>query len=479
MEELKEKESKSCNKKRKVEIDDEKIDAIVQLKKKQKAKKRRISFSKLSEEEKIEKLSELERQYSRDNKVKLSSFGPNYGSNKKVKWICPKSKCSHPHEWEAMVCDRSRGSGCPCCEGLKICPCDSFMSDPPLAAQFYPDLNPNIDAYKIPKKSTIKISWRCVKTNCDNKCEHVWVTAVCHRVNGTNCPFCSGRAVCKCNSIVMHPLYHSQFDQTLNPNLDACKISKGSSIIVRWYCKETNCRKECKHIWEVSPNSRNHSNCPFCTGGRSIFCPCKSLLGTFPTITSEYDKEKNELPPDKIAPNSLIGIWWLCPKCAYSYRATVGNRTRKNGSSCPKCRMSKGEKKLEAITQLLEMKYELQYPLKCRNEELKKNTTLRCDLFWPDLNAAAEADGVQHFTVVKHFKMSLESVLRRDVRKERVCTEKKIHLLRISYLEFNKMEEIIRNFHNLIRRQRADSAPLLIFSNDALYQNMRRVLVCK
>ena len=37
------------------------------------------------------------------------------GSNKKVWW-----KCSKGHEWQAVINNRTKGSGCPCCAGQKV-----------------------------------------------------------------------------------------------------------------------------------------------------------------------------------------------------------------------------------------------------------------------------------------------------------------------------------------------------------------------
>ncbi len=45
----------------------------------------------------------------------LTPFMVAPASNKKVWW-----KCDQGHEWEAIICNRKRGSGCPYCAGQRV-----------------------------------------------------------------------------------------------------------------------------------------------------------------------------------------------------------------------------------------------------------------------------------------------------------------------------------------------------------------------
>ena len=49
----------------------------------------------------------------------------------------------------------------------------------------------------------------------------------------------------------------------------------------------------------------------------------------------DYDLEKNQLSPDKIASQSNRYVFWKCHKCGYSWEAKVCNRS--NGRGCPCC----------------------------------------------------------------------------------------------------------------------------------------------
>lgn len=50
--------------------------------------------------------------YEKNKELKPTDVTP--GSSKKVWWICNKG-----HEWQAIICDRNKGSGCPYCSGRK------------------------------------------------------------------------------------------------------------------------------------------------------------------------------------------------------------------------------------------------------------------------------------------------------------------------------------------------------------------------
>lgn len=41
--------------------------------------------------------------------------------------------------------------------------------------------------------SGYNVTWKCLKTNCEKGCEHIWKTTVNHRTgeSSTGCPFCS------------------------------------------------------------------------------------------------------------------------------------------------------------------------------------------------------------------------------------------------------------------------------------------------
>lgn len=67
-----------------------------------------------------------------------------------------------------------------------------------------------------------------------------------------------------------------------------------------------------------------------------------SLKEKFPSIANEWNYELNGyLTPDKVKPGSDIIAWWTCPVCGNIYQATIGHRTAKKPTGCPKCGIKK------------------------------------------------------------------------------------------------------------------------------------------
>lgn len=67
-----------------------------------------------------------------------------------------------------------------------------------------------------------------------------------------------------------------------------------------------------------------------------------SLAELYPQIASEWHPTDNgTISPDKIKPGSDYKAVWICKTCGNIYRSTVGHRTGKNPTGCPKCGLEK------------------------------------------------------------------------------------------------------------------------------------------
>jgi len=81
----------------------------------------------------------------------------------------------------------------------------------------------------------------------------------------------------------------------------------------------------------------------------------------------------------------------------------------------------------------------------------KTGQRLRLDFWIPSLKVAIEFDGQQHFEYCPDFhgKNKIKGILNfreqvfKDCIKDLYCTYKKIKLIRISYLKYQKIEEIL------------------------------------
>ena len=104
-------------------------------------------------------------------------------SNKKVWW-----KCEKGHEWEATICSRNGGNGCPYCANQKVLPGynDLATLNPCLALEWNYEKNKDFSPDKIAPNSHKKVWWKC-------KNGHEWQASVNDRTRGNSCPYCSGR----------------------------------------------------------------------------------------------------------------------------------------------------------------------------------------------------------------------------------------------------------------------------------------------
>ena len=102
------------------------------------------------------------------------------GSSKKVGW-----KCEYGHIWRATVNDRSNGSGCPFCSGLRVIrgQTDLKTLNAKLAAEAF-----EFDPTTLAQFSSKKVGWKCERG-------HTWQDSVSHRSAGRGCPVCSNHQV--------------------------------------------------------------------------------------------------------------------------------------------------------------------------------------------------------------------------------------------------------------------------------------------
>lgn len=105
-------------------------------------------------------------------------------SGKKVWWKCPLG-----HQYNARVCNRVNGKGCPYCAGRKVL--DGFNDlqtvDPDLAAEWNYQRNGALLPSMFTKGSHQKVWWRC------KECGHEWEAAINNRYKGRGCPVCANK----------------------------------------------------------------------------------------------------------------------------------------------------------------------------------------------------------------------------------------------------------------------------------------------
>lgn len=153
-------------------------------------------------------------------------------------------------------------------------------------------------------------------------------------------------------------------------------------------------------------------------------CPtCQFIKLSFEAHT-KYDYSK------VIYKDESTQVEILCPEHSSFWQRPYSH---KQGNGCPKCKESKGERRIREYLENINIPYIQEFILPNKK---------RIDFYIEEINLGIEFDGKQHFEDIKFFD-SLQIIQERDKLKNQYCKDNNIDLLRIPYWDFNKIEKII------------------------------------
>ena len=218
------------------------------------------------------------------------------------------------------------GHGCPICSArtaaLKRGINDLLTVSPDLAAQWHDMKNGNLKPSDVTAHSMRKVWWQCRKG-------HEWEASVNGRQKGRGCPYCSGNRILPgCTDLLsINAPFLSEWDYEKNGDLKPESFGRGSIRKVWWKCREG-------HSWEAAIYSRTAgSGCPYCAG--NIVAPgVNDIRSRMPEWLSEWDFERNDVAPGKVAVTSARKVWWKCGK-GHAYLSSPSCRIR--GHGCVYC----------------------------------------------------------------------------------------------------------------------------------------------
>lgn len=187
-------------------------------------------------------------------------------------------------------------------------------------------------------------------------------------------------------------------------------------------------------IFEQTP--KNHITGKGCGKCRGLHQTNTEIINRFQLIHDDlYDYLKT------IYKNMKTKVIIICSKHG-EFLQTPDTHLR--GSGCPKCKNSKGESKIHKLLTDRKINFVPQKMFdKCRNPLTGK--MLPFDFYLPDFKMCIEYDGEQHFKKMRFKKSNLEKIQMRDKEKTNYCKKNNIFLLRISYKEIKKIEDIIND----------------------------------
>ena len=217
--------------------------------------------------------------------------------------------------------------------------------DPALQQQWDHAANAHLGSIDITPYSNRKVWWTC--DQCPDGHLHSWEAAVSSRTGGSGCSQCSGRKVCKHNSLATKaPKVAAQWDYEAN-NCTPDSVVAQSHTSVGWRCNV------CGHPWRARIDvraSRNKTGCPQCADSRRTkkrinhptLAECQDPHSK--TVLAELDHERNPLQlnfPHNTTLRSHKQIFWLYHKCSagqeHSWTAEPKRRTGRGKRGCPFC----------------------------------------------------------------------------------------------------------------------------------------------
>ena len=238
-----------------------------------------------------------------------------------------------------MCCQSSQGQ-----HVQQACP-DISRLEVALQQQWDLAANALLGSIDIKPYSNRKVWWMC--DQCPDGHLHRWETTVAQRTRGDGCPQCSGRKVCKHNSLLTRaPLVAAQWDYKANDGTPDSMVAH-SHQPVGWLCDA------CGHNWSAAPNqriSKKKKGCPECahtarTKKRTkhpTFADCQDPRGK--AVLAEWDYERNAPQgnfPNNTTQRSAKQIFWLCTKCPagqeHSWCTAPNQRTGRHKTGCPVC----------------------------------------------------------------------------------------------------------------------------------------------
>jgi hypothetical protein len=266
-----------------------------------------------------------------------------------------------------------------------------------------------------------------------NSCGHEYSVSPAKFLTGRRCP--------RCGRISTHEKKTKTFEQVKQEIYDM--VGDEFRIVGNYYGlkkKTAFYHKLCGREYQLTPRS-------FYNGSRCTLCAMDAFVEKLSKSHDEFKKEIWSLVQEEY---SLLSTY-VGSHEKVTLRHNLCGKTFKmsptkflTGQRCPKCRESKGERRVEECLYKLRADFEAQIRFEdCRNE-----LPLPFDFGIYNDNTIVgliEYDGILHFEE-KGFEKSFRRIQLTDKIKNGYCEEKNIPLLRIPYWEFENVEKLIIDF---------------------------------
>jgi hypothetical protein len=231
-------------------------------------------------------------------------------------------------------------------------------------------------------------------------------------------------------------------NQSLSLNLIIERAEKCNKTIIFYHGKN----KKNEQVWGVKCLLCGHEAKKFarwfnqCSGCNNLYkVTCHDEF-----IVAANEKHINKYLYDDLYINAVTKINIFCTMCKTFFKQTPHNHLK--GTGCPKCKISKGELRIEKYL----IKRKRNYTWQKDFDDLRHKLKLKLDFFCPDEKTIIEFDGEGHYLLsfyiakrVKDPEKALREVKLRDEIKNAWAKANGYTIIRIPYWDFDRIEEIL------------------------------------
>lgn len=315
-------------------------------------------------------------------------------TNTKTLWQCPKG-----HQWQATFQGIRFGHGCPHCRSKD-------ESD-------YRDLAKERGfewlGKRVPETTFNKTRWRCSEG-------HIWLARYADIGQGSGCPECAN------NAKRYGPDKYHEVGQLAGLKWTGESLPKNTTCKTLWACENGHILKKTFH--EIKqPLTEGGGGCPLCS---------KISEADYHTLA----KDRGFLwvggnPPQTVTDKTL----WKCGR-GHVWEAKYNNI--QNGTGCPVCNESQGEKAVAKILDEFGIVYQREKRFKgCVNPESGRLLPFDFYFIYQEVEFLIEYHGIQHYQILRNNFFGgdddLKARLYRDKIKADFAYQNGFHLIVIPY----------------------------------------------
>lgn len=340
-------------------------------------------------------------------------LGKYTGVTNRIKTKC--KKCNY--EWNPIANSVMNGYGCPSCCKTPIVNDESFKEEMNI-------VNPYIEICGTYKNAKTNIKCHC------KVCDHIWSPIPDSLKRGYGCPHCGN--IKKGNS--QRKSEHDFKSQLLEiqPNIEIISPYLSARKEIKYKCKIH------EYIGTTTPdNLLRGFGCPYCAG----------KIRTFESFYDDVKKYGNNIEFLNEFTLASSRMDCKCKKCGNQWSTSASHLLE--GSGCPVCNVSKGEKRIAFYLSKSNIKFKSHK--KYKNLLGTGGRNLSYDFYLPEFNLLIEFQGQQHEKAFDYFggEERFKTQQEHDKRKREYALSHSIELLEIWYYDIDNIEQILQEKLNL------------------------------